>query len=253
MASTNVPSLRYFVALAILACLGAGGHGPGETPSHPSQQGTTKNEISEISSDRVQDWESYNRATAGNDPEDDLIDTLGKYPTRKGSHYQAIDLGAGGGRDTLAIAKKGWNVLAVDVTPKSLEKIEKDSIRLSGHVTTKLASFQGMKLGGGSADLVNASYSLPFVSNEAFPSVWKKIVSALKPGGRFVGTFFGPKDTWAKTKTGMNFHDQASVKKLVRDSGLEVESIDEDEYDDGSFGARDRKHWDVITLVARKP
>jgi SAM-dependent methyltransferase len=51
----------------------------------------------------------------------------------------------------------------------------------------------------GEADLINAAFSLPFCDPAKAQSLWANIERALRPGGLFVGQFFGPRDAWAGT------------------------------------------------------
>jgi len=97
----------------------------------------------------------------------------------------AIDLGCGDGTETLALLAHGWSVLAVDSTPEAIEWVirrapEEDRDRLQVQVITfQLARFPP-------ANLIYAGLSLPFCSPEDFLLVWRKICTALKPGGQVV-------------------------------------------------------------------
>lgn len=103
----------------------------------------------------------------------------------------AVDLGAGTGRDTLYLLKKGWHVLAIDLEEKAIEIIksrlsEEEASRLS----TQVASFEEMELPS-VCDIINARNALSYCDPDAFPNVWEKIVNCIAPGGCFSGTFFG--------------------------------------------------------------
>jgi hypothetical protein len=98
------------------------------------------------------------------------------------------------------------------------------------------------------ADLVHASFSLPFCPPEAFPDLWGRIRSALRPGGRFVGELFGDRDSWA-SNPGMTFHDASAAR--ARFDGLELESFVEEEEEGEAFDGP--KHWHVFHVIARRP
>ena len=99
------------------------------------------------------------------------------------------------------------------------------------------------------ADLVFASFSLPFCRPAAFPGLWKRLRSSLRPGGRFAGElFFGDRDSWA-SDADMTFQDARAAKELF--DGLEVESFEEEEEDGEAFDAP--KHWHVFHVIAREP
>jgi hypothetical protein len=97
-------------------------------------------------------------------------------------------------------------------------------------------------------DLVFASFSLPFCRPDAFPTLWERLRSCLRPGGRFVGELFGDRDSWASDPE-MTFHDIDAAKTLFH--GLEVETFEEEEEDGDAFDGP--KHWHVFHVIARRP
>jgi len=98
------------------------------------------------------------------------------------------------------------------------------------------------------ADLINASFVLPLLDAEAFGRTWTRIGLRLRPGGRFAGQLYGPKDGWAD-RPGMTTHDRAAVERLA--SGFIVERLDEVETDEPTARGKP-KHWHVFHLVLRK-
>ena len=98
------------------------------------------------------------------------------------------------------------------------------------------------------ADLVHASYSLPFCRPQVFPRLWSDIREAIRPGGRFAGELFGDRDTWASSEKAMSFFDIASARALF--DGMELESFVEEENDD--HGWDQLKHWHVFHTIARR-
>jgi len=101
----------------------------------------------------------------------------------------AIDLGCGLGRDTLHLLANDWKVLAVDINPYVIEKLE-SSVR-SGHerLRTQVTSFEDTDWVP--ATLINASFALPYCPVEQFDYVWSQILASLIPGGVVVSDFFG--------------------------------------------------------------
>jgi hypothetical protein len=99
------------------------------------------------------------------------------------------------------------------------------------------------------ADLVNASFALPLCPPDRFAALWARIVGSLKPGGRFTGQLYGPRDSWYG-RDGMTFVDRAAVAALL--DGLETEMLDEEE-DDSTTPRGEAKHWHIFHIVARKP
>ena len=94
------------------------------------------------------------------------------------------------------------------------------------------------------AQIVYSTYTL---SPAALPVVWRKLVAALPRGGVMAVDFFGTNDTWAE-RSDVATLPLEEIDEMFR--GFQV--IDRSVRDeDGRFLA-DKKHWHVITTLARK-
>jgi len=158
----------------------------------------------------------------------------------------AIDLGCGDGTETTFLISRGWHVHAVDGAEAGIRrlmgKVPPDAqIRLQ----TQITKFEDVVLP--TADLIHASYSIPFCHPSQFPTLWGKIRNALNVGGRFAGQFFGIHDSWA-SEPDMTFHNEEQVRAML--DGLEIEYFHEEDADGQS--ASGPKHWHVFTVIARK-
>ncbi|WP_246275416.1 class I SAM-dependent methyltransferase [Brasilonema bromeliae] len=110
---------------------------------------------------------------------------------------------------------------------------------------TRVVLFQDVMLPE-SVDLVNASFSLPFCPPESFPSLWEKIISSLRSGGRFCGQLFGRRDSWA-IYTSKNSHTRQQVETLLQ--RFEIEMLQEEEHP-GKTAIGEEKHWHIFHIVA---
>jgi SAM-dependent methyltransferase len=163
-----------------------------------------------------------------------------------GSGRLAIDLGCGAGNEALALLERGWRVHAVDGEPKAIEILEsRVPPEARPRLTTEIASFHKVRLP--EADLVFASLSLPFAAERQNESVTRAL-EALKPGGWFVGVFFGARDSWA-SQDDIASTDPAELAALF--AGFHPIHIDEEEFD-GASGVG-TKHWHWYVVSARKP
>ena len=98
------------------------------------------------------------------------------------------------------------------------------------------------------ADLINASYSLPFCQPDHFENLWNKIYRSLKLNGRFSGNFFGEKDTWVVNKD-MTFLTKHNTELLFKNFTIESFEIRDE---DGETALGRKKHWHVFSIVAKK-
>lgn len=189
-------------------------------------------------------WDEYYQKIQGRAPRQLLLDALEKFPS--GESLQAIDLGCGDGTETVVLLSRGWKVLAVDGESTGIKRLmDKVPQGAQVHLQTQVAKFEEVVLPP--ADLIHASYSIPFCHPDHFPALWEKIANALKPGGRFAGQFFGVHDSWADSK-GMAFHTEAQVRAMIE--RFETEYFHEQ--DEDGQAASGPKHWHVFTVIVRK-
>jgi SAM-dependent methyltransferase len=174
----------------------------------------------------------------------------------------AADLGAGAGNETLHLFENGWNVITIDIEPYPIATVNeriKEIIRTkfngdkpdNHYVDARITSMQNMDLLPNSLDLINASYSLPFVPARDMPAVWNNIVTALRPGGVFTGHFFGTEHEW-RTNPELSFY---SVNEIVR-TFIEPFSMEIyfllNEKEETPLGVGRTAFFHTITIIAKK-
>jgi hypothetical protein len=97
------------------------------------------------------------------------------------------------------------------------------------------------------ADLVYASYSIPFCTPSEFPKLWATIRRALVPGGHFAGQLFGNRDEWAGERP-MTFLSRQQAHAMTR--GYRVELFRETEEEGQSYSGP--KHWHFFDMILEK-
>ncbi len=192
-------------------------------------------------------WEIYYESVKEEAPHSTVTRAIELFETENTKYGQAVDLGCGSGRDTKYLLNSGWKVLAVDSSAESMKQLETVAEEFTnGALTTCLADMTAATLP--SADLVNASLSLPFCEPDQFPKLWSNICESLKDGGRFCGHFFGHQDDWA-TNSKMTFHKREELEDLFSDFVLEYFEEMEGPMPMASGGIK-HGHW--FEVVARR-
>lgn len=203
------------------------------------------------------DWPGFFHAVRGKGPRETLLTTLAKFDTERAGAseavpdakppFTAVDLGAGEGRDTLELLRRGWQVHAIEPIELGLTMLREQTP--PEHVARLLTQQSGFADARWPAmvDLINASFALPFCPPEDFDELWTRIVASLRPGGRFAGQFFGDRDSWGRCGRTLT-HPRSRVCELF--DAFIFEELREDERDD--HDALTPKHWHVFHIVARR-
>jgi len=102
----------------------------------------------------------------------------------------AVDLGAGFGMHAIALARRGYSVIAVDSSPVLLETLQAQAGTLPVHaVNDDLLSFQRHL--NAKVDLIlcmgDTLTHLP--ENQSVEQLFARVAESLHPGGRFIATF----------------------------------------------------------------
>lgn len=193
------------------------------------------------------DWVGYYDGQGEREPREVLLDALGRFETEGRVGGEAVDVGCGQGFETAELLRRGWDVVAIDATEEAIRRLEGRIGDAGTRLRTVVSRIEDVDVPP--ADLVHASFSLPYCHPDAFPRVWEEIRSALRPGGRFVGQLFGDRDTWASSDDEMTFFEIDAARALF--DGMELESFVEEENEDTGWGD-EIKHWHVFHAIARR-
>jgi SAM-dependent methyltransferase len=210
-----------------------------------------------LTSDYQRDWPSYFEAVHDKPPRETLRRALAAFEGRgsPGARVlRAIDVACGEGRDTREILRvmPTAHVLALDASEDGLSRLaaslrEDDRPRVTlRHLT--MEEIPAALAHESDADLVNASFALPFCRPEAFPALWSWITRTLRSGGVFAGQMFGDRDEWAPVRPASH-RTRDEVEALLEP--FEIIWLDEVEKEgDDACGSVKRHH--VFHIVARR-
>ena len=120
-------------------------------------------------------WEQRYRAQEGSsEPSPVLVEAASNRPPGR-----ALDLACGTGRNTIWLAQHGWNVTAIDGSPKAIEILRERAAGL--HIATQIADLEdsGFTIAPASYDLIAICYYLQ-------RDLFEPAKQALVPGGILV-------------------------------------------------------------------
>ncbi len=189
------------------------------------------------------DWKAYYEAVVNRPPRKTLLTALAAFE----KPGVGIDLGCGEGRDTVEMLRQNWAVLAIDQNPDAIAILRARSIANIDRLATQIASFENLQLPQ-PVDLINASFSLPFCSNEDFARLWIQILNSLSIGGRFCGHLFGERDSWRDREL-INCFTRSQVESLLKPYAIEM--LEEEEHP-GKTPLGEDRYWHIFHIVARK-
>ena len=194
----------------------------------------------------TRDWPGYFASVAGKPARETLIFAFDRFEGEPPT--QAIDLGAGEGRDTQELLSRGWKVLAIDGSQEGIDMLRaRPGLRDHPNLTTRVSTFEHLD-NLPRVRLLNASFSVPFCHPDHFAGFWRQVVEAIEPGGRFAGQLFGDRDSWASIPD--RSHQTIDEARRLFD-GFELEMFDEEERDKQDYQGIE-KRWHVYHVVARK-
>jgi tellurite methyltransferase len=172
-------------------------------------------------------WEQRYRAQEGTaEPSPLLIEAVSIRPPGR-----ALDLACGTGRNALWLAEHGWNVTAVDGSPKAIEILRERAAGL--HIETQIADLED-----GGFNIAPASYDLIAICYYLERSLFEPAKQALVPGGIIITI--------------------ALLAEPAKDNSFRVEPGELARTFDGweilhYREGRDRWQHNVAEIVARKP
>ncbi len=168
-------------------------------------------------------WNEYIEKTKNNTPRPWLIKALDFVEEKE----CAIDLGCGALFDTKYLVQHGFKkVVALDKTNSAQAIFDNFSSDEKNKIDYTISSFEDYMFPSEKYDLINAQFSIPFISPTSFEEVFRKIKNSLKPNGILVGQFFGEKDSWKQTRPNLTFHTRKQVEDLLSD--MEILEFNED-------------------------
>ncbi len=115
---------------------------------------------------------------------------LAEFVGSGGTGGYAVDLGAGFGMHTVALARSGWRVLAVDLSAHLLAELKQHGSGLTIEVAAAdLMGFAEFMTGPADLVLCMGDTLTHLDSEDQVAALMLKVRQALRPGGQFIATF----------------------------------------------------------------
>lgn len=192
-------------------------------------------------------WPKFCKAVEDKPPRQTLLTALARFEAEPIPAARfAVDLGCGDGRDTVELLRRGWHVLGIDAQKEAITRLLSRP-DLHSHLETRIERFERLNLPQ-CVDLINASFCLQFCPPADFPTLWQKIVAALRFRGRFCGQLIGERDSWAAYPR-LSHHTRSQVEELLQ--AFDIEVFEEEEHF-GKTALKAEKHWHLFHIVACK-
>jgi SAM-dependent methyltransferase len=165
----------------------------------------------------------------------------------------ALDVGSGEGADAIWLAKRGWQVTAVDVSAVALERAGQHAAaqgdQIAAPITWARADMYSYDPGAGRYDLVSAQYM--YLPRPAFREMVARLAAAVRPGGTLLVVGHCPDELRARGATVADMAWSAEQLAASLDSSWQIlvaESIDRPGTDAESVHVRD-----TVLRALRRP
>mgnify|MGYP001579744871 CR=1 FL=1 len=170
-------------------------------------------------------WETVHASRRwGEYPPEDVVrfvaNTYGSVPKKARGNISMLDMGCGQGAASWFLAREGFAVTGVDVSPsaiaKSQEYLAKDSLKAVFHV----ADFKALTLPAGSFDCIFDIESIYTNVATDIKKIYSDVYTFLKPGGSFFAMAFSTDCSNFGTGTKLEEHTYTDIPSGSPSTGV---------------------------------
>lgn len=157
-----------------------------------------------------------------------------------------LDLGCGEGRNALFLAKKGFDVIGIDISKEAIEKFLKKAKELNLKVKGVRGDIAEFKLEE-KYNIIICTATLHFLKKREINNLIKEVKANTKEGGINLITVFTKRDPGYIEYPNLYFFDKDELKEMYR--GWEI--LEHREYTKLETHGKSHKHYFEV-LIARK-
>ncbi len=126
--------------------------------------------------------------------------------------HSVLDLGCGLGRHSIAFAKSGFQVTAVDLSEYGVQHLIEWQKKENLEIQTKICDMKKLPFPDQSFDGIWAYHVISHTDTEGFLEILREIERVLKPNGRIYLTMCS-KDTWSFREANFEHIDENTIIK----------------------------------------
>lgn len=159
------------------------------------------------------------------------------------------------GNEAVYYAINGFKVTQIHMNPSSLETV-KETFAAYPDISFKDPANESETF-----DVVSSVLCLPFLSKDIFPPFCQELFATIKPGGYFVGNFFGNEDGWANNNPQMKFLSAAEARAMFDPNTTDFAGfVNACEHQPGFKETKETapmaqggsKYWHIFSVIAQK-
>lgn len=117
---------------------------------------------------------------------------------RPGEVGRVLDLGSGQGRNSLHLARRGFDVTAVDSSRAAIQELRRQALREGLEIEAVCEDIRDLSVDAGRYDAVVCVTVLCHLAAESIPAIMQRICRGLRPGGLVLAEEFTDEDPGAR-------------------------------------------------------
>lgn len=175
--------------------------------------------------------------------------------TKTNAQLHVLNVDRQEGNEAVYYAINGFKVTQIHMHPPTLATV-KETFAAYPEI-----SFKNPENESETFDVVSSVYCLPFLGKDIFPPFCQELFDTIKPGGYFVGNFFGTEDEWNNSKTTMKFLSVDEARAMFDPNSTNFASfVSICEHQPGfketkgpaPLAKGTSKYWHIFSVIAQK-